>query len=168
MTIEPDNIHLAISGLGIIFSSPSAVAHIPERADYLTSSFRRAKQVADHVNTGGLVAFETASPGEFQLRFHAGSPGADRISKYEFQLQLPLKVDQNQICFRDLYDLMDWTSRCPDSQTVHVDDGYYLVTIGTNLPESGVLGDHQEIDLYFQPVDHLPDLQFEGVPPLCF
>ena len=168
MNIHPTELRLEIQGLGIVFYSPPATDHITEHEDYLGEAFSSPRKVAAHANSGGLVAFETATPGRFRLTFNTVLPPIETLHQFEYTLQLPLIVQQGTVYFRDLYDLMDWTKDCPTSQKILIDDGYYLVTLCSNTPETGVLGDDQTIDLHFQQMDELPQLQITGIPSLCF
>jgi len=71
------------------------------------------------------------------------------------------------VCFRDLYDLMDWHLECPQDEMLDLRDGFYQVTVCSNLLASRCLGDEQEIDFYLQPLVAFPSLAREGVPTLC-
>ena len=158
---------LDISGLGIIFYSPAHAGHIGEGEDYLTSSYLTDQDVQRHVQAGTIVGFATGTPGRFVLNFISGRAPDEALMKAEFLLSLPLACVGGRVCVRDLYDLLDWEAECPEEQVIHVEDGYYRLLLCSDTPTSGVLGDGQEIDVYFEPWDQLPELVEEGIPTLC-
>jgi hypothetical protein len=160
-------IALDIQGLGIILYSPSAVAHIPEGADYLQSRFWHPDDVAQHVMECRLTAFGTGSSGSFQLRFFNGPPNDELVQASRFKLRLGLKVDGGCICVRDLYDLMEWTTACPVDQQFEVPNGWYRLTVFSSPPPSGIIGDKQDVGIFLEVVDGKPQLRWEGVPSLC-
>ncbi|HZZ77950.1 MAG TPA: hypothetical protein VFE62_05510 [Gemmataceae bacterium] len=162
-------IEIDVSGLGIILYSPRHAAHIAEGFDYLRSSYRTLKQVQAHLQDGTIVAFYTGSPGIFFLTLHDGPPPTNRLSQCEFKLQLGLHCAGGQVNFRDLYDLMRWTSECPAEQTAQMLDGYYQVTLCSEMPESSIIGNNQSIDIYFEARNAPSELCFpSGGPHLCY
>lgn len=161
------NITLDISGLGIIFYSKSSTNQIKEGEDYLASSYELPHQVAEHVTNGTIVGFGTGSPGEYNLYIRDGYPNNDVLINSDFKLRLGVVVKDNGIWFRDLYDLMYWNSDCSIEQFLELDNGFYHVTLCGDMPESGVLGDEQVINMYFNKVDSMPDLMYNGVPMYC-
>lgn len=158
-------VDLQIDGLGILVFSPYAVAQIAEGEDYL-SHYTDEVEIQEHVQMGDLVGFGTASPGSFTLRLYDGYPSEERLSGAMYKLRLGLVVREGQVHFRDLFDLMDWIRETPQRQIVGMDDGIYHVTLCSDLPTSGVLGDDQVIEVYFAPLDTFPALAKEGVPML--
>lgn len=160
-------ISLDIQGLGIIFYSPAAVTHIPEGADYFQSDFSQPANVARHVMECQLTGFGTGSSGSFGLRFHEGPPDDEAVACAQFKLRLGLQVHGGVLCVRDLYDLMDWTQACPDTQKLCVPEGWYRLTLCSSPPPSSILGDGQCIDVFLEFVENRPQLKWEGVPSLC-
>ena len=158
---------LDIEGLGFILYSPTAVAHIEEGTDYLQHHFSDGADVARHVMECQLTAFGTGSPGTFVLRFIEGSPPEQVVEASTYKLRLGLEVHTGSICVRDLYDLIDWSSKCPPTQRLSLPDGWYRLTVVSSRPPSGITGDGQKIDIYFEPTDSKPQLRWEGVPTLC-
>jgi hypothetical protein len=158
---------LDISGMGIVFYSPRFAAHIVEGSDYLTSNYTSEQQVQSHIQKGTIVGFGTGSPGTFILTLHSGYPDEDYLQRCEFKLRLGLHCAGGLVCFRDLFDLLQWRAACPRGQLVELEDGFYHVTLCSNLPESGILGDNQTIDMYLQKLDSFPKLAKQGVPTLC-
>jgi hypothetical protein len=167
MNIDGKEITLDIAGLGIIFHSPLFGNQIPEGTDYLASNYTTELQVQSHIQKGTIVGFGTGSPGTFVLRFHFGYPAASDLEQCDFKLRLGLHCVGGKVCFRDLYDLIKWEPDCPPDQVVELDDGFYHVTLCSNHPASGILGDHQRIDVYLQKLDSFPKLAKHGVPTLC-
>jgi hypothetical protein len=161
-----ETIQLEIVGLGIIMYSRAAAAHIKQGEDYLSSHYWDEKDIQVHIQAGTIVGFGTASPGTFLLRTAMGYPSRERLDRAEHKLRLGVNVSGRSLCFRDLYDLMSWSPACPASQVLSIDDGIYHVTLVSDTPPSGVLGDEQLIEVYFAPLTAMPRLATEGVPTL--
>ncbi|MEW4455458.1 hypothetical protein AB1L30_22505 [Bremerella sp. JC817] len=157
---------LETSGLGIIFYSPGSVAHIEQGDDYFGRHYMEAHDVERHVREGSIVGFCTGTAGNFELRILRDAPDLEATDE-EFQLRLALNCQGGRVCFRDLNDLADWETDCPKSQQLLLEDGIYEVTITSNTPASGILGDHQVVDIYFERVESLPQLRLRGAPYLC-
>ncbi len=158
---------LEISGLGIILYSPKHAEGIELGSDYFSSSYLSEEAVQAHTQKGTIVGFATGTPGRFHLEFFIGYPPAEILAGADHTLRLGLHCVGGQVCFRDLYDLMDWDPDCPKEQTIELTDGYYHITLRSNTPVSGVLGDNQKIDVYLQPLEKFPDLAKQGIPKLC-
>lgn len=159
-------IALDIAGLGIILYSPSSATHISEGEDYLEEHFWKPEDVQEHVQAGTITVFATGTPGRFLLRTHDGYPSPAKLAGAEYKLRLGLRSD-GLVVFRDLYELMDWTPEFPPDQVYPLEAGIYHVTLCTDTPASGVLGDDQVVDIYFQALDEFPALASEGIPTLC-
>ena len=166
-TINGKVIRLEISGVGIVFYSPQFADNIEEEEDYLGSNYTTEEEVQSHIQKGTIVGFCTGTSGTYFLHFHSGYPSTQFLQDCDFKLRLGLNCKGGQVCFRDLYDLMDWHVDCPDSQTLDLDDGYYHVTLCSNRPLSGYLGDQQIIYVFLQPLDSFPALSQQGIPTLC-
>jgi hypothetical protein len=156
---------LDVAGLGIIMFSPSAATHIREGEDYLQPHYWRPEDVEEHVQAGSIVAFATSTPGTFVLRFHEGYPDEQRLSDAEFKVRLGVRSD-GILVVRDLYELLDWREEFGPEESIPLPAGIYHVTLFSNRPHSGVLGDNQVIEVYFQPLDEFPALARQGVPTL--
>ncbi len=156
---------LETSGLGIVFHAPSSANHIEDGQDYLTSHYIAPDDVLPHIYDGTIVGFGTGSPGSYTLRIHERAPGPDELSNRGSRLRLAVRSD-GELLFRDLADLMDWESACPTEQRIPLPVGTYRVTLATDVPASGIVGDDQAIDVFFEQVDALPHLHFRGVPTL--
>ncbi|MHC2068522.1 hypothetical protein ACYFX5_13740 [Bremerella sp. T1] len=166
MSSTVKSIQLETAGLGIIFYSPENAKHIEQGDDYLSVHYTSVPNVRRHVREGTIVGFATGTPGKFRLRIQRGKP-AMCSENHEFNLTLPFRCIGGRVCFRDLYDLMDWNVECPRDQELLLRDGAYRVMVCSNTPPSGQLGDNQMIDIYFQRVDELPEVSLPGAPYLC-
>ena len=158
---------LKTAGLGIVFYSPLAVDGIEEGEDYFSKSFQKPNEVAAHAMRGDIVTFCTGSGGDFQLVVHDSRLDDDAVQAAEFKIRLCLEVRGSEVCFRDVYDLMDWSKECPSSQKMPLADGFYRVTVYSSTPESRIIGDGQIIYIDFETVGEKPNLKWDGVPQLC-
>ncbi len=157
-------IKLRIAGLGIIMYSDFAVKHIAEGEDYFSANYQMPQQVDKHIHDGTIVGFCTSSPGDYILKIKEGYPEDSGLANYEFKLRLGIKVEDGKICFRDLYDLMDWRSACPESQAIQLENGFYNITLCGDVPSSGIIGDNQVIELFLSKVSQMPVIDSRGVP----
>jgi len=162
-----NKIILPISGLGIIFYSPRSAEHIPPGSNYLRANYLKSDQVVAHNRKGTLVGFSTGSPGTYILQFHEGCPAEEVLRVATCKLRLGLHCVGGVVCFRDLYDLINWQNECPGEQIISLDDGFYEVTLCSDLPDSGLIGDNQIIDFYMNRCSSLPQLVESGMPKLC-
>lgn len=160
-------IEIKIEGLGVIMYSDFAVSHIKEGEDYFSTNYQTSQQVLKHIYEGTIVGFCTSSPGQYNLIFRTGYPSELELESSEFKLRLAIDVRDGRICIRDLYDLMDWRTRCPNNQYVEIENGFYHITLCGNTPQSGILGDNQEIYVYLCKLDSMPTLKYAGVPIFC-
>lgn len=160
------SMQLDIVGPGIIFYSPAFAAEIREGEDYLESSYTTPEDVQRHIQNGTIVGFSTGSPGRFLLRFHDGYPANDALNTYTYKLRLGFNCKEG-VCFRDLYSLLQWSQKCPAGQFLQLKDGFYHVTLCSEPPPSGVIGDDQTIEVYLQELSELPRLSNLGIPTLC-
>ncbi|HEX2344342.1 MAG TPA: hypothetical protein VHI98_27970 [Vicinamibacterales bacterium] len=98
-------IELEIAGLGIIFYSPFAVAHIQKDEEYIEVHFWEPPDVAAHVNACTISAFGTGGPGTFVLRLYDGELDVQVLKSAKASVRLGIEVRDSTLCFRDLYDL---------------------------------------------------------------
>jgi hypothetical protein len=159
-------VRLTIEGLGIVLYSPLAAAHIARGDDYLKSHFWKPEDVARHVNDCEISAFSTGGPGRFVLRLYDGQIDSAGVEASSVQARLGVQVHEGLLCFRDLYDLLDWEPSCPEAQTLSVPSGFYRITAYTSPPSSGILGDDQAVWLHLEPSAEKPRLAWSGVPDL--
>jgi hypothetical protein len=156
-------IELEISGLGIIFYSPFAVAHIKKDEEYIDAHFWEPPDVAAHVNACSISAFGTGSPGVYILRLYDGQLNARDLEAAKASARLGIEVRDNTLCFRDLYDFIRWDPECPAGQIVSMPDGFYRITVYTT-PILNDSRDGQVVWLHFEPSPQKPELAWTGVP----
>lgn len=160
------NIEIEIEGLGMILYSPKSAAHIKEGEDYFQTNYYKPEDVEQHCLNGTIVGFCT-SPGRYILCFREGYPDQVVLDENEFRLRLAVRVFDGKLCVRDLYNLLDWSPECPPQQIIPIEDGIYHVTLCSRLPISGILGRNQEILVYLNKLEAMPELKYGGVPTLC-
>jgi len=160
-------IELEIAGLGFIVYSPFFTSHISEDEDYLLTEFENPSVVEKQALNGGLVGVCTSTPGKFIFEFYCGYPNEELIASYEYRLRLCAQVKDNMLCIRDLYDLLEWSSECPEEQIIELDDGIYHISLLSRMPISGILGDNQKVLVFLQSLNEMPQLRYNGVPTLC-
>lgn len=159
-------IDLEIVGLGIVFYSPFAVAHIPAGQDYLESHFWNGRDVGDHVNACQISAFATGGPGRYLLELYDGSLDAQALDSGMATVQLGIEVRDGRLCFRDLYEFIRWDPACPAGQVITMADGFYSVRVYTSRPRTGILGDGQTVWVHFEARPEKPVLTWTVVPDL--
>jgi hypothetical protein len=167
MQNEGQEMLLEIAGPGIVFFSPILMSHVTPGTDYLSAHYEKPEDVEEHIQAGTLVGFCTGSSGRFLIRFHDGYPPNEYVASSDYKLRLGVRCPDGAICFKDLFELSEWSPDCPPGQRIAVDPGIYHVTLCSDMPASGILGDEQRIDVYLMPLDHYPALARTGVPSLC-
>ena len=92
----------------------------------------------------------------------------DSIAEQEFpvMIRLAVEVRGGSLQFGDLFWLSDWNPDFPQDQVLSLPDGYYHITACTRRPESGYWGDDQIVCLYFNRLEEMPKLAWQGVPHL--
>lgn len=158
------SIKISIAGMGIIMHSKQSVAHIKEGEDYFSEHYNHPVDVVEHIKSGTIVGFCTSSRGDYILNLHEGYPCKLELSQAKYKLRLIIEVTDEHIYFNDLFALMDWSKEYCNNISVKLDNGYYHITLLGNDSESGILGDEQLIDIYFNKCDELPLIACEGVP----
>lgn len=157
---------LEITGTGIIMYSDFAVKDIPENYDYLSNNYFEINQVLNHIYNGSIVGFSTGSPGIFILNIKKGYPSSEEICNYDYKIRLGIQIKDNKITFRDLFDLVFWEKECDIEQSIYLENGFYHITICTNIPKSTIIGDNQNIQIYFNSLNEMPKLKYNGIPYL--
>ena len=163
-----NNIVLEIKGLGIIMYSESSAAHIKIGEDYFTNHFQAPSDVLKHIYNGTIVGFGTGTSGKFILNINDGYPDEKELKNSEYKLRLCIVINDGKIIFRDLYDLFEWNPAYSKKKSFEIDNGIYHITLCTNTPQSGILGDNQVISIFLKKLYELPSLKYEGVPILCY
>ncbi len=165
--MKKNQFHISISGLGIIFYSPQSVKHIKKGEDYLSEHYWNPQDVIKHVYEGSLVGICTGTPGDFNMNIYQGiEPDIDSLNP-DYALKLCLRVTDNAVYFRDLYALLRWEPESRADIKIDIESGNYEVIVCSWMPESGILGQNQQINMYFNKTETLPKLHYEGVPTLC-
>ncbi|MBO5094321.1 MAG: hypothetical protein J6C33_08185 [Lachnospiraceae bacterium] len=164
--MSEEQFQIEIDGLGIIFYSPQSAKHIKEGEDYLRQHYWKPEDVVRHVYDGSIVGIATGTPGVFDLNIYQNTdPDIEKLDP-DFALKLCLNVTDQVVYFRDLYVLLRWEKESAEDIKVDMENGCYEVIVCSWIPESGIRGDHQRINLYFNRVETLPRLHYEGVPSL--
>ena len=163
----PKIIRLVTSGMGIVLHSPWATADIAQGEDFLTSSFSNPTDVADLVNSSRIAAFCTGSPGAWRLHLRTDPPDDAALVQADYKVRLGVEVRDGILQIRDLFELMSWDADCNDDQVIQLSDGFYRITAFTSRPESGILGDDQDIHLHLEAISEPARLVHHGVPQLC-
>ncbi|MFZ6733711.1 hypothetical protein ACO0LG_17420 [Undibacterium sp. Ji42W] len=158
---------LDVAGFGFIFYSPFSTEFIQHGEDYFETTFSDPAVVEKQATEGRIVGVSTGTPGRFFLEIFKGYPEQTTLERHIFKLRLGVEVRDRTLCIRDLFDLLNWDAECPREQMIDIDDGFYHLTLLSNEPESGVLGDDQVVQLYLQELPEMPRLKYSGVPTLC-
>jgi hypothetical protein len=156
-----------MQGFGFICCSPFATNTISEGEDYLATNFEDPSEVEKHAKECSIVGVSTGSPGTFNFQVYENYPTSDTIDLFEYRLRLGVEVRDNIFQIRDLFDLIDWTKDCPQEQKLTLENGFYHITLLSNTPDSGVLGDDQEILMFLNKLESKPEINISGVPSLC-
>lgn len=162
--METNRFKLEIAGLGIIFYSPHAVKHIQEGAKYLMENYNKPEDVLKHIYDGSIVGFCTGSPGTYIINIFQDSDLDIDLLNPDYAVKLCLQVTENIVYIRDLYVLMRWENADDSDLSIYMEDGFYEVIVCTWLPESGIRGCDQQINMYFNKKHSLPKLWYAGVP----
>lgn len=160
------DMELVIEGMGIVMYSPKTVSGIPEGYDYFNHEYALPEQVAEHIKKGDMVGFCTGSGGSYTLKIREGYPTGELEEEYPTAIRLGIDVQDDKICFIDLFWLTEWYDECPPEQILKIEKGYYHITLLTRKPETGRWGDHQVIYVYLNKLASMPELNWNGVPQL--
>ena len=157
-------IEAEIDGLGFVLYSPFAVKKIKEGEDFFSKYLLDAHSAGKMAEECKIVPFCTGSPGNYTIRVLMGLPTDEQKLNYDYRLQVGLIVRDNELYIRDVYDLMDWTKECGLNQRIEMESGFYIVTLLTSVPQSGIIGDNQIIDMFFHKLNFFPAMKHNGVP----
>lgn len=160
------NIDLSIDGVGIVIYSDLSMKYVEEGDNFFEKEFELPEQVSKHIKKGDITAFCTGSSGDYQIRIRYGYPDNKIENDYPIAIRLALDVKGDTVSFVDLYWLMDWSKDVPDVQKIHLEEGYYHLTVLTKKPSSGIWGDGQVIYIFFNRLYSMPLLLWDGVPQL--
>ena len=166
MNFVEKDITLETEGMGIVMYSPKTVKGILEGYDYLSNEYTIPSQVAEHLKKGDMVGFCTGSGGNYILKVRKGYPDSEISEQYPISIRLGIDIQDNKMCFIDLFWLMEWYDDCPAEQSIEIENGYYHITLLTCKPASGIWGDSQIIYVYLNKLSTMPELTWQGVPEL--
>lgn len=160
------DLEMQIEGMGFVLYSKGAVLNIKEGDNFFDREFASPEQVASHIRRGDIVGFNTGSGGTYNIKFRTGYPSKKIDDEYPISIRLAIDVKGGEISIIDLFWLMEWSDECPAEQRISVDDGIYHLTISTAKPRSNIWGDHQDIYIYLNKLETMPELTWTGVPAL--
>lgn len=160
------DMEISIDGMGIVFYSDGAVKNIKDGENFFKKEYETPDKVGQHIRKGDIVGFCTGSGGDYILKFREGYPSKEISEQYPISIYLGIVINGNRLCIKDLFWLMDWYSDCPEDQQIKLESGAYEIILNTNIPQSGIYGDEQEIYVYLNKVDKMPELIWRGVPQL--
>ena len=160
------DISITIDGMGIVIYSSGAMSYVAEGEDFLNKEFWSPEKVAGHIKEGDIIGFNLGSSGTYNLHIRSGYPNEEMNKEYPIAARLGLKVIGQIVAFIDLFWLMEWSKTVPEDQIIMLEDGAYEITVLTKKPGSGIIGDNQDIVIYFEKADEMPKLMWEGVPGL--
>jgi len=161
-----ENFKISITGLGIIFYSPKATEHIADGEKYLLENYNAPEDVIRHIYEGSIVGIGTGTPGDFYIHIYQEQYPDIKEIEPEYALKLCLQVTDNVVYFRDLYVLLRWEKENSEDIKIDLENGLYEIIVCSWLPKSGIRGDNQLIEMYFNKVNSLPKLFYKGVPSL--
>lgn len=160
------NIPITIDGMGIIFCSSKISKKIKNGDDYFSKEYSTPKQVVKHILKGDIVGFCTGSGGNYILKFRNGYPDETLLNQYPIATRLAIVIEENTLQIRDLFELMDWNQECSPEKSICIENGIYHITLCTCKPETGIVGDNQEIYVFLNKLSKFPHLKYDGVPQL--
>lgn len=160
---------IEIEGLGIVFHSGGILKMRQDGYDFLENEFWNPEHVSRHVNAGDITAFCTGSPGIYHLKFNTECPGREEMNEYVAKVQIGILIDDGILYIRDLYDLMEWDSKCEDAEKIFLDNGIYLLTAYENrISDREFYESGQDIYIHIEKVEKMLDLNYEEVPMLVY
>lgn len=113
-----------------------------------------------------IACFCTGNPGDwYHLIVFDGQLDQTAVRAAKHAIRVGIRIQDRTLCFRDLYDLMEWDPHCPTDQQFDFDDGFYRVTVYTT-PE-GLDSSDRIVYLHFEKTLVRPELRWDGVPQLC-
>lgn len=160
------DVEVVIDGMGFVLYSEGVVKNIREGEDFFNREYATPEQVASHIKKGDIVGFNTGSGGKFNIKFRTGYPSIEIDEKYPISIRLAIDVKGGKLSIIDLFWLMEWSSDCPAEQQIDIEDGVYHMTISTARPKSNIWGDDQDIYIYLNKIEKMPELTWTGVPEL--
>ncbi|WP_317368834.1 hypothetical protein [uncultured Tyzzerella sp.] len=160
------NIELDIDGMGIVIYSNKNMSYVNEGEDFFKKEFSTPTKVVEHIKKGDIVGFNTGSGGKYNIKIREGYPSEGINNEFPVSIRLAIDVKGNVLSFIDLYWLTEWSNNIPEEQQIFVEEGIYHLTILTMKPISGIWGDNQDIYIYMNKINCMPELNWNGVPQL--
>ena len=151
-------------GFGFVMYSPFAVKRIKEGENFFEEYLWDPDSASKMAEECKIVPFCIGSPGIYMFEVYIGLPTDEQKLEYNYRLQVGLIVRDNELYIRDVFDMLDWTKECSENQRIEMESGFYIVTFLTSKPKSGIIGDHQKIDVFFHKLNFFPVMKHYGVP----
>ena len=82
----------------------------------------------------------------------------------DYGLKLCLNVTDRTVYFRDLYALSSWEAESESDIKIDIENGNYEIIVCSWLPQSGIRGDNQQIDMYFNKLWNFPNYIMRECP----
>ena len=134
--------------------------------NYLVENYNDPQDVIKHIYEGSIVGVATGTPGRFHITVYLDVyPDLDELDP-QYALKLCLHVTDQAVYFRDLYALLRWEKERENDCRVNMENGFYEIIVCSWMPASGIRGRDQQIHMYFNKAESLPQLHYEGVPAL--
>lgn len=160
------NIKLSTDGVGIVIYSNKAMENICEGYDFFANEFSSSEKASYHIRKGDITGFCTGSSGDYNISIFEGYPDEKYNLMYPISIRLALNVVGTTISIIDLAWLMEWSDDVPNNQQIIIDEGVYHLTILTKKPASGFWGDDQDICIFLNKINDMPNLEWHNIPRL--
>lgn len=156
---------LSTDGAGIVLYSENAIT-CDEGEDFFSKEFSTPSKVAEHLAKGDIIGFNTGSSGDFVIKIRYGYPSEKMLAENPIAIRLAIEIKGGKVNIIDVLWLSEWSAIVPEEQSILIEDGFYHVTVMTKKPNTGILGENQEIYMFFKEIDRMPTLAWKGVPYL--
>lgn len=157
-------VDLSIAGLGIVIVDAQEL-RISPGDDFFSANLADALGVVRTFSAHFITGFATGSPGSYSVWLQTGHPTEESTAVYPMRLRLPFRCCSGEIQLRDLYDFMSWDPS-PAHDVIVLDPGSYILYVFSRRPESGIIGDDQEILICIDKCDDLAPYVLSGIPVL--
>lgn len=162
-------VDIDIQSMGIVFHSQQVLSEYSTGYNFLEKEFWSPSDVVKHVKNGDVTGLCVGSPGVYHLFFHNGNPQKEELDAFESIATIGIRVDNRKLYIRDLYELDEWTQDCEESICIEFENGIYRMTAGIErISDDEFFDCGQDIHIYFEKVDQMPDLKWDGVPMLLY
>ena len=96
-------IKLTTDGPGIVMYSDANMNYVSEGEDFFSKEFSASEKVAEHIQKGDIIGFNTGSPGVFDITVRTGYPSAKMLEEYPIAIRLALDVKGGSVSVIDLF-----------------------------------------------------------------